>query len=82
VLVASNLALGNGKAPMLPIDGKAGLNDAVKNWLARSSAAIGTVLIVDSTGAIPSDVDKQIGDLISGPLGFTTTTNPTAPPLN
>jgi hypothetical protein len=31
---------------------------------------------VDSTGAISTDVQKQIGDLISGPGGYDTRSNP------
>jgi hypothetical protein len=52
------------------------LDDAAKAYLTRSAAALESVYIVDSTGAISTDVQKQIGDLISGPGGFDTRLNP------
>jgi hypothetical protein len=52
------------------------LDDAAKAYLTRSAAALESVYIVDSTGAISTNVQKQIGDLISGPAGYDTRSNP------
>jgi hypothetical protein len=53
-----------------------GLDDTAKAFLARSAPSIENVYIVDSAGAVSADVTKQIGDLISGPGGYDTPTNP------
>jgi hypothetical protein len=81
LLVAQRLAASL-SGVLLPIDAKSGLNDAVKAWLGRSSASITHVFVVDAAGAISADVDKQLGDLLAGPLGFTQPVNPTVEPIN
>jgi hypothetical protein len=84
---ATNVAVATSLAkwwsvPIIHIDAKAGLTENVRDYLARSSGSIDSVLIVDQAGTIPAEWDKQIGDLVSGPLGHTTGTNPTVPALN
>ena len=78
--IASHLANDVG-APILRVDGKSGLTPAQRDYLARSSAGLDTVLIVDPSGAIPAEVEKKIGELVGGPLGYATSTNPTVPAL-
>jgi hypothetical protein len=80
LLVAQRLAASQ-SGVLLPIDAKTGLSDVAKAWLGRSSASITHVFVVDAAGAISADVDKQIGDLLAGPLGFTQPVNPTVPPI-
>jgi Tol biopolymer transport system component len=78
--IATSLA-DDWNAPIIRIDPKAGLTDQVKAYLARSSGAIESVLLVDSAGTIPADLEKQIGELVSGPLGYTTVSKPSVPAL-
>jgi hypothetical protein len=78
--IASDLA-SNVSTPVLRVDGKAGLTPAQRDYLTLSAASINTVLIVDPGGKISADVEKQIGQIISGPLGYATSSNPTAAPL-
>jgi hypothetical protein len=61
--------------PMLLLQG-GHLDDDLKAYLDRSAPLLDSVYIVDSSGAISPDVEKQIGDLVSGPAGYDTTTNP------
>ncbi len=68
-------------APILRVNAGAGLDDALRAYLARTSGSFESVYIVDARGAISADLEKQIGQLISGPLGIETGANPTAPPL-
>jgi Tol biopolymer transport system component len=70
---ATAMALSLG-APILRLHG--GLDDAAKQFLTRSAATVETVYIVDSTGAVSAEVQKQIGDLVSGPAGYDTPSNP------
>jgi hypothetical protein len=70
-------------APVLEVDPAAGLTDAAKQWLIRSSAALNATYLVDPDGSgIPAELEQQITSLISGPLGADTATNPTVPPIN
>jgi len=78
--IASGLASDVG-TPVLRVDGAAGLTPVQRDYLTLSAASISTVLIVDPSGKISADVEKQIGQLISGPLGYATSSNPTVPPL-
>ena len=78
--IASGLASDVG-TPVLRVDGAAGLTPVQRDYLTLSAASINTVLIVDPSGKISADVEKQIGQLISGPLGYATSSNPTVPPL-
>ena len=56
-----------------------GLDQRMAAWLDGSSAAIDTVLLVDSTAKIDRELEAKLGGLVSGPLGYTVATNP-APP--
>ncbi len=67
------------QAPVIRVNGGT-LADDQRDYLGRSSGSLETVYIVGGT-AISADLEKLIGDAISGPLGFTTSTNPTAPAL-
>jgi hypothetical protein len=78
--IAAHLA-GDVGAAILRVDGKSGLTQGQRDYLARSSAGLDSVLIVDPSGAIPAEMEKKIGELVSGPLGYATSTNPTVPPL-
>jgi hypothetical protein len=75
--IAAHLDVGG---PLMRVDGKAGLTDVQRDYLARSAPFIDSVYIVDGSGAIPADLEKQIGELISGPLSYAAVTNPTLPP--
>jgi hypothetical protein len=79
--IAAHLASDVGAA-MLRVDGKSGLTQGQRDYLVRSSAGLDSVLIVDPSGAIPAELEKKIGELVSGPLGYATSTNPTVPALN
>jgi putative cell wall binding repeat protein/WD40 repeat protein len=71
------------RAALLKVDPAAGLSAEAKEWLSRSAASVNTVYIVDPDGnAVPADVERQISDLVAGPLGETTAKNPTVKPLN
>jgi WD40-like Beta Propeller Repeat len=63
--------------PVLILDGA--LTDDQSTWLRHSSGVVESVYAI---GTVPEDVQQQIAALISGPLGVTTTHNPTVPPLN
>ncbi len=65
--------------PILRIDGE--LSDEQRFYLARSSGSIEAIYVVDSGGAISTEVEQEIGNLVSGPAGFTTAENPVVPPL-
>src|SRR5262249_24508201 len=52
------------------------LTDDQKKYLSHASAILDTVDIVASAGLISADVEKQIGDLIAGPAGYASATNP------
>ena len=69
----------NWAAPILRIDGN--LSDDQRAYLARSSGSIEAVYIVDSGGGISAEVEQAIGNLVSGPAGFTTAENPVVPAL-
>jgi putative cell wall-binding protein len=80
--VASSLAQSQG-APVLRVDPAAGLTDAAKEWLGHSAPALNATYIVDPDGTgIPAELERQITDLISGPLGAKSQNNPTVPALN
>jgi dipeptidyl aminopeptidase/acylaminoacyl peptidase len=59
---------------VLAIDPKAGPDPAVKTWLAHASAALNEVVIVDSSSSIGPAVERAIGELVSGPFGYTSRT--------
>jgi hypothetical protein len=75
--IAAHLDVGG---PLMRVDGKAGLTDVQRDYLARSAPFIDSVYIVDGSGAVPAGLEKQIGELISGPLSYATASNPTVPP--
>jgi hypothetical protein len=75
--IAAHLDVGG---PLMRVDGKAGLTDVQRDYLARSAPFIDSIYIVDGSGAIPAELEKQIGVLISGPLSYAAATNPTVPP--
>ena len=77
ILTAIGLARSFG-APVVAIDPKAGLDDAVKAWLDDSSAAVDRAFIVDSKGVFGADLEHTLSGLVAGPLGATTVTNPKA----
>jgi WD40-like Beta Propeller Repeat len=79
--IAAHLA-GDIGAAILRVDGKGGLTQPQRDYLTQSSAGVDAVLIVDPSGAIPAELEKKIGELVSGPLGYVTSTNPTVPPLS
>jgi hypothetical protein len=61
--------------PILRLHGT-DLSATEKAYLARSAPSVETVYIVDSHNLISADVQKEIGDLISGPAGYGTPSNP------
>jgi hypothetical protein len=63
-----------GPRPALVLPGT--LTEEQVTWLRHSSGVIESVYVI---GSVPEDVRKQIAELIAGPLGYTTTHNPTAP---
>ena len=67
-------------APVVAIDPKAGLDEAVKAWLDVSSAAVDHAFIVDSKGVFGADLEHTLAGLAGGPRCATTTTNPRWPP--
>jgi hypothetical protein len=77
ILTAIGLARSFG-APVVAVDPKAGLDDAVKAWLDDSSAAVDHAFIVDSKGVFGADLERTLSGLTAGPLGATTVTNPKA----
>jgi hypothetical protein len=80
--VAVSLGEAN-RSPVLVVDPAAGLTDAAKQWLARSSATLNTTYLLDPDGTgIPAGLERQITELVSGPLGSATQGNPTVKPLN
>jgi hypothetical protein len=80
-MIGLNLA-NDWRAPLLRIDPGTGLTDDNRTYLSRSAPFIESVLIVDASGAIPAELEKQIGDLVSGPLGYATSSNPTVAPTS
>ncbi len=74
--VAGGIASGM-DATVLVVDGKAGLNPAVQEWLERASGSVDTTYLVDSTHAIGADTERKLGTALSGPLGYATSANPT-----
>jgi hypothetical protein len=56
-----------------------GLDQRLAAWLDGSSAAIDTVLLVDSTARIGREMEAKLGGLVSGPLGYSVATNPALP---
>jgi hypothetical protein len=78
VLAAIGLARGYG-ALILAVDPKAPIDPGVASWLLASSAAVNSIMVVDSTNAIGADLTNALGALVCGPLGFSATvTNPVA----
>jgi Tol biopolymer transport system component len=64
-----------GQRPILLLNGA--LTEEQATWLRRSSGVVEYVYVV---GSVPEDVQQQIAQLIAGPLGYSTTHNPVAPP--
>ena len=65
----------------LAIDGKTAPGGDLLAWLGATSAVIDTVFVVDSSNAITAEVQAAIGTAVSGPLGYATAENTTAPAL-
>jgi hypothetical protein len=78
--VATSLSL-SWEAPILRLSGD-GLDDGLRAYLARTSASLESVYIVGVGQTVSQTLEKQIGELISGPSGYTTSSNPTAEPLH
>jgi hypothetical protein len=74
-------ALGTARAYGAPVIavGPTGVDRATLEWLSASSAGIGTVWVVDSTGLISADTRNAVAAAISGPNGVSTATNPRLP---
>jgi hypothetical protein len=68
-------------APVLALNPTAELDADLAAWLRSSAAPIDNVMVVDSSGALGADFQAKVGGLVSGPLGYSTVANPTAPPL-
>ncbi len=78
--VASSIAF-SWEAPILRLSGD-GLDDRIRAYLARTSASFESVYIVGNGQSVTAVLEKQIGELISGPSGYATAANPTAPTLS
>ena len=64
-------------AQLLVVDDGADIGDEARAWLDRSSARIDRTVIVDGRGAISRQTEAAAGNLVCGPLGYTTFTNAT-----
>jgi len=63
--------------PVLQLDGA--LTEEQITWLRQSAGVVESVYAI---GPVPDEVQQQIAELVAGPLGYTTTHNPLAPPLS
>ena len=64
------------------VDPRSGLDPKTATWLDATSASVNTVYLIDPSARIGSELEAQLGGLVSGPLGYAVATNPAAPPLD
>jgi hypothetical protein len=74
VVVGVSLARGYG-GPALAIEAK-GVGDPIRSWLVESSASVDTTYIVGPPSAIGVELESRIGGWLSGPLGYSSDSNP------
>jgi WD40-like Beta Propeller Repeat len=77
IVVGIGYASRQGSA-VIVVDGPAGLDPGALAWFSRSSATIDQVVIVDSAGALGQDLDRSVATAVSGPLGCTSRSLPSA----
>jgi hypothetical protein len=62
--------------PVVTVDPAQGICATLKALLQRRAAMLGAVDVVDTNGKLNQDTVTQLGALISGPLGYSTVSNP------
>ena len=70
------MAESDAAGPVVVVDPATGLSTTLKAFLDTQSATVSTITVIDSNGKLGPDLVNQLGTLISGPLGFTSVTNP------
>lgn len=63
-------------ATLLPVSGPAALGENARSWLSISSASADHVYVVGAEASVAPDLEKTVGGLVSGPLGYAAGTNP------
>jgi hypothetical protein len=64
--------------PIVVVDPAQGVSPLLKSYLDEDSAQVSTLDVVDTGSRLSTDLVKQLGTLIGGPLGTGSAKNPTA----